>query len=83
MPNPQVDRTRKTTPEGALVRLFTARKTSVLIAALSALTVLGSLGADAKSTARPTGPTVVHRDGQQVSGKAPQVLTYSIGDLAL
>jgi hypothetical protein len=65
------------------VRLFTRHKTLSLFAALTALTVLGSMGADAKSTARPTGPTLVHRDGKQVAGNDPKVLTYSIGDHAL
>jgi hypothetical protein len=54
-----------------------------LIAALAALTVIGSMGADAKPTTRPSGPGVVHRDGKPVSGQKPAAQTFSIGDHAL
>lgn len=65
------------------MRFLTHRKIAGLVAGLSVLTVLGSLGAEARSTARDTGPSLVHRDGQEVAGKAPTPQTFTIGDHAL
>ena len=63
--------------------IMTFKKATGLIAALSVLTLLGSLGAEAKSTVRPSGPGIVHRNDKAAAGKAPSAITYSIGDHAL
>lgn len=59
------------------------RKVAGLIAVLAALSLLGSLGAEAKSTTRSSGPGVVSRDGKKVAGDAPKAQTFTIGDHAL
>lgn len=62
---------------------LTRRNFTGAVVALSILAVVGSLGAEAKSTTRTPGPSLVYRDGKKVAGDAPTIQTYSIGDHAL
>ena len=61
------------------------KRAAPVVAALVALTVLASLGADAASSARPTrGKAIAHRDGKPATAsRLPTAQTFSIGGKAI
>lgn len=61
------------------------KKSLIVVAVLSSLSLVGSLGADAKNTARRSGgKAVAHRDGRAVkAANAPAAVTTSVGVNAL